>query len=129
MAGCFCGGLLSCLETSLFLRCLKTSLFQRNFLVPFFLRRSLRKEIINREKYEYLLEHLMISKQPPEVFYNKGVLKNLIKFTRKHLCQSLFFNKVEGISLHFLKMRLCHRCFPVNFADFLRTPLLQNTSW
>ena len=27
-----------------------------------------------------------------------------------------------------LKMRLWHRCFPVNFAKFLRTPFLQNTS-
>ena len=28
-----------------------------------------------------------------EVFCKKGVLKNFEKFTRKHLCQSLFFNK------------------------------------
>ena len=27
-----------------------------------------------------------------------------------------------------LKKRLCHRCFPVNFAKSLRTPFLQNTS-
>ena len=27
----------------------------------------------------------------PGVFYKKGVLKNFAKFTRKHLCQSLFF--------------------------------------
>ena len=27
-----------------------------------------------------------------------------------------------------LKKRLWHRCFPVNFAKFLRTPFLQNTS-
>ena len=26
-----------------------------------------------------------------------------------------------------LKKRLCHRCFPVNFEKFLRTPFLQNT--
>ena len=26
----------------------------------------------------------------------QGVLKNLAKFTGKHLCQSLFFNKVAG---------------------------------
>ena len=29
-----------------------------------------------------------------EVFCNKGVLRNFTKFTEKHLCQSLFFNKV-----------------------------------
>ena len=38
-----------------------------------------------------------IKKQPPEVFCKKGVLKNFTKFTGKHLCQSLFFNKVAGL--------------------------------
>ena len=28
----------------------------------------------------------------------KGVLRNLAKFTGKHLCQSLLFNKVAGLS-------------------------------
>ena len=28
-----------------------------------------------------------------------------------------------------LKKRLWHTCFPVNFAKFLRSPFLQNTSW
>ena len=27
----------------------------------------------------------------------KGVLKNFAKFTEKHLCQNLFFNKVAGL--------------------------------
>ena len=34
-----------------------------------------------------------------------------------------FFNKVAGLRLAaFLKKRLWHRCSPVNFAKFLRTP-------
>ena len=33
----------------------------------------------------------------PEVFCNKGVLRNFTNFTGKHLCQSLFFNKVAGL--------------------------------
>ena len=49
-------------------------------------------------------------KQPPEVFCVKRVHRNLTKLTGKHLCQSLFFNKV------------------VNFVKFLRTPFFQNTS-
>ena len=36
-------------------------------------------------------------KQPPEVFYEKSVLRNFSKFTGKHLRQSLFFNKVAGL--------------------------------
>ena len=31
-----------------------------------------------------------------EVFCKKGVHRNLVKFTGKHMCQSLFFNKVAG---------------------------------
>ena len=38
-------------------------------------------------------------KQPPEVFCKKGVLRNFAEFTGKHLCQSLFFNKVAGLFL------------------------------
>ena len=57
-----------------------------------------------------------------EVFYEKGVLRNFGKFTGKHLCQSLSFNKVSGLRpANLLKKRIWHRCFPVNFAKFLRT--------
>ena len=53
----------------------------------------------------------------------KGVLRNFSKFTGKHLCQVLFYNKVAGPEpATLLKMRLWHRCFPINFAKFLRTP-------
>ena len=34
----------------------------------------------------------------------------------------------ESQACNFIKERLWHRCFPVNFAKFLRTPFLQNTS-
>ena len=58
-----------------------------------------------------------------EVFCKKGVLGNFAKFTGKHLCQRLFFNKVAGLKpATLLKKSLWHRCFPVNFAKFLRTP-------
>ena len=33
----------------------------------------------------------------PEVSCKKGVLRNFTKFTGKHLCQRLFFNKVAGL--------------------------------
>ena len=56
-------------------------------------------------------------KQPPELFYKKAVLKNFTKFTGKHLIRSLFFNKVKKSSRQ--------RCFPVNFAKFLRTAFLE----
>ena len=61
----------------------------------------------------------------PEVFCRKGVLRNFAKFTGKHLCQSFFFNKVSGLRpATLLKKRIWHRCFPANFAKFLKTPIL-----
>ena len=60
----------------------------------------------------------------PELLRKKGVLKDFAKFTGKHLCQSLFLNKVVTL----LKKRVWHRCFPVSFAKFLRTPFLYNTT-
>ena len=65
----------------------------------------------------------------PRCFVRKGVLRNFAKFTSKHLYQSLFSNKVAGLRPATLfKKRLWHRCFPVNFAKFLRIPFSQNTS-
>ena len=54
-------------------------------------------------------------KQPPEVFYQKGVPTNFSKFTGKHLCQNLSFK------------RLYYRFFPVNFLKFEGPLFLQNT--
>ena len=57
----------------------------------------------------------------------QGVLKNLAKFKGKHLCQSLFSNKVEDLrSATLLKKRLRHRCFHVNLTKFLKTLILKN---
>ena len=58
----------------------------------------------------------------------KGVLKNFAKLTGKHLSRVSFLIKLLGAPAILLKKRLWHRCFPVNFANFLRTPFLQNTS-
>ena len=45
-------------------------------------------------------------------------LQNFAKFTRKHLCQSFFFNKFAGLRpATLLKKRLWHRCFPLNFCE------------
>ena len=58
----------------------------------------------------------------PEVFCKKGVLRNL-QISLENTWASLFFNKVAGL-------RLWYRCFPVNFAKFLRTPfLIEHLLW
>ena len=53
------------------------------------------------------------------VFCVKSVLKNFTKFTGKHMCLSLFFNKAAGLrAASLLKKKLPCRCFPVNFENF-----------
>ena len=51
----------------------------------------------------------------------KGFLKNFAIFTGKHLCWSLILIKLQALMpSNFSKKRLQHRCFPMNFAIFLR---------
>ena len=40
----------------------------------------------------------------------------------------IFISSTKLRPTSLLKKRLWHRCFPVNFAEFLRTPFLQNSS-
>ena len=59
------------------------------------------------------------------MFCKKGVHRNFAKFTGKHLCQGLYFNKVAGLrSTNLLKKRPWRKCFALNFTKFLRTPFL-----
>ena len=66
-----------------------------------------------------------------EVFCRKDVLRNFEKFTGKHLCQSLLFNKVAGLrTVTLLKKEILYRCFPVNFSKFLKTPsITEHLRW
>ena len=65
-----------------------------------------------------------------QVLCKKGALRNFAKFTGKHLCQSLFFNKVAGLRpATLLKKRFWHMRFPVNFAKFQRTSFLTEHLW
>ena len=73
--------------------------------------------IFKNTDFEELL--LTTVRSRPEVFCEKGVLRNFAKFTGKYLRQSLFFNRVEN---------LWHRCFPVKICEISKNTFLQNTS-
>ena len=61
---------------------------------------------------------------------NKVVLKNFAKFTGTNVCHSLFLSKVFIKRIRtLLKGRLWYRCFPVNFAKFLRTSFFMEHLW
>ena len=46
---------------------------------------------------ETILKHKKTRSSLSEVFCKKGVLRIFTKFTGKHLCQKIFFNKVAGL--------------------------------
>ena len=70
-------------------------------------------------------------KQPPRCSVKKGVLRNFAKFTGKHLCQRLFFDKGAGLrpnACNFIKKQSLAQVFPCEFCEiskntfFYRTP-------
>ena len=66
----------------------------------------------------------------PEVFCKKGVLRNLAKFTRKHLCQSLFFNKVAGLrhqACNFIKKESLAQVFSSEFCKISKNTFFYKT--
>ena len=72
----------------------------------------------------------------PEVFCKKGVLRNFAKFTGKHLCQSLFFNKVADLrpatllkkdSGNFIKKKTLTQVFPCEFCDISKNTFSYRT--
>ena len=63
--------------------------------------------VCHREKYKLINQIRDPQKHAPKMFYEKGVLGNFAKFTGKHLCQSLLFNKVSSLNFkeHFFFYR------------------------
>ena len=62
---------------------------------------------------------VFLQKQPPEVFCKKTVLRNFTKFTGKYLCLG---------PANLFKKETLAQVFSCEFAKFVRTPFLQNTS-
>ena len=56
--------------------------------------------------------YLYIQKQLPEVFCEKGVLRNFAKCTGKSLCQSFFLNKVAGLRQTLTHVSSCEKRTP-----------------
>ena len=52
-----------------------------------------------------------------DVFCEKGVLRNFAEFTGKHLCHSLFFNKVAGGACNFIKKETLAQMFSCEFCE------------
>ena len=58
---------------------------------------------------------------------SKGVLRNFKKFTGKHLCQSLFFNKFAG--LNFIKKETLAQVFSCDFFEISKSTFFTEHLW
>ena len=56
----------------------------------------------------------------------KKVFLKVLQYSQKNTCVESLFNNVASLkTCNFIKKRLQHKCFPVNSATFLRTPILK----
>ena len=69
--------------------------------------------------YYFLIIIFKKQQQSPRgvLFCKKGALGNFIKFTGKHLCQSLFFNKVAALSLQLYLKKALAQVFLCEFCE------------
>ena len=78
----------------------------------------------------------LLEKQLLELIYKKGVLKNVAKLTRKHLCKGFFFNKVADLMVcSFIREEALEQVFYCEFCKifkntyFRRTPPMTASFW
>ena len=79
------------------------------------------RNIVSSLSYE-LKEVFSLQKQPFADVLQNSYSKNIRNFARKHLRWSLF-----STACNFIKKRHHQRCFPVNFAKFLKSEQLRAT--
>ena len=117
-------------EKSKYLNSIRVFPFSFSFFFPFFCWSEISKKSSIKEDTRRMencqANHTLDRSGHRRCSVRKDVLINFAKFTGKHLCQGLFMSGAKACN--FIKQRLWHRSFPVNFAKVLRTPFLQNTS-
>ena len=62
----------------------------------------------------------------------KCVLRNFAKLTGKHLCQSLFFNKVAGLTpqaCNFIKKEALAQTFSCEFSEISKNTFFTEHLW
>ena len=66
----------------------------------------------------------------PEVYCTKGFLKNFVKFTGKHPCQSLFLIKLQVSACNFIKKENLTQVFSYEFCEIFKTPsFIEHLRW
>ena len=113
-------------------RCL-SGMFIVNFehvslLFPLFLLLTLNRQILaglcNYSKVVQRCPRGLGTERVTRRYSSKNVLKNFAKFRGKHLIGSVFCNEICLQPVKLIKSKLWLTCFPVNFLNFWRAPIL-----
>ena len=86
--------------------------------------------ILSTEKYQMIkqvfLQTMFRTEAVAQRCSVKKVLLKISQNSQENTCARASFNKVAGLrSANLFKKRFWHRCFPVHFAKFPRTPFLR----
>ena len=93
----------------------------RNNIDLFNIQYQILRDVLKNRSSILLKEGLQ--NQSSQIFFKIGGLKN---FHRKTPVLESLFNKFSDLqACCFIKKRFHHKCFPVKFAKFLRTPFLK----
>ena len=77
-----------------------------------------------------VLKKSKLKKQPTEVFCKKGVLRNFVKFTGKHQCQSLFLIKLHRPeACNFIKKDNLAQVFSCEFCEISNNTSFTEHFW
>ena len=58
------------------------------------------------------------------------MFSEISQYSQENTCARIsFLTKLQASPATFIKMRFSHRCFPVNFVKFLRTPFYKEHLW
>ena len=72
----------------------------------------------------------MIRSGRPELFCENGALRNYVKFTGKHQCESLFLNKVTGLwPATLLKKETLAQVFSCEFYEISKNTFFTEHLW
>ena len=103
----------------------------RGETIPFAVIATLNVPIIwrNSGHRKVILSIWKQQKQSSEVCYKKVVFRNFTKFTRKHLCQSLFFNKVASLRPATLFKKRLAQVFSCDFCEIFKDTIFTEHLW
>ena len=103
----------------------------RGETIPFAVIATLNVPIIwrNSGHRKVILSIWKQQKQSSEVCYKKVVFRNFTKFTRKHLCQSLFFNKVASLRPATLFKKRLAQVFSCDFFEIFKDTIFTEHIW